>query len=247
MTMSDKIPGFKRIGLIVIDNDAIPELEIRPENDNDACVIVSRFVLNRNRGEVYLGEIRQQGVPHEIKACLSQLERIGVDAVGLCFTSSSVFAPKTFDRLFQEAAHETNSQWEAVTAGQAIVEQLQTSTSTNPFIVVPPWFSQETVDAAIDYIEVHGIGHSGWYRYQLHHCWDGIPSQDLFDRGAGWAIDPSSLVDQVLKRLPSSADSILIPGSGFQSKKASAIMNEMTDLPIISANSSIKRRILGAG
>lgn len=107
-----------RIGLVVVDNDPIPELEIRPAEDGHITVVASRFLLNRAHGEVYMGEGDHADVPLEMCESLQQLDRIGVDAVGLCFTSSSVFAPATFDRLFTGAAHKVNEEWMVATAAE---------------------------------------------------------------------------------------------------------------------------------
>lgn len=228
-----------RVGLIVVDNDAIPELEIRPTDDNSVCVVVSRFRLNRAPGSIYLGETAAQAVPPEMIAALQQLDRIGVDAVGLCFTSSSVFSPDTFDTQFAQVAMEINDRWTVSTAALSIVDQMHSLSLTNPFLLIPPWFSRETVLAVTEYLDYHNIGFAGWHRYQLGPEWQSIQQQDLFDRGAGWAIDKQSLITQATETLSSKADSILVPGSGFLSHVIRDEIQSSTSLSLISANESI--------
>ncbi|SMX99917.1 Maleate cis-trans isomerase [Brevibacterium iodinum ATCC 49514] len=235
-----------RIGLVVIDNDPIPELEIRPTDDGNVSVVASRFLLNRAPGEIYLGEGHQAVVPPEMQEALEQLDRIGVDAVGLCFTSSSVFAPATFDRLFVDAAQRVNDQWIVATAARSIVDALASVGSTRPFLVAPPWFSNETIHAVTDYLGHHGISYSGWHRYQLGPEWADIRQQDLFDHGAGWDIDPSALISQVVERIPTVSDAVLVPGSGFRSANAQEKLQDLTNVPVISANMALKQTLFAA-
>lgn len=235
-----------RVGLVVIDNDPIPELEIRPVGGESIGVVASRFRLNRAPGEVYLGEEPTADVPPEMREALEQLQRVGVDAVGLCFTSSSVFAPATFDRQFVQAAQEINKQWVVATAARSVVEALVAGGSSSPFVVVPPWFSNETVSAITKYLEYHGIGYSGWHHYQLGSEWAGIRQQDLFDHGAGWSIDPSSLIRQVVDYIPGSSDSVLVPGSGFRSENAREDLQSLAGVPVISANAALREELIAA-
>lgn len=236
----------RRIGLVVIDNDPIPELEIRPTDGVNASVVATRFLLNRAPGKIYLGEGRQDDVPPEILGSLEQLDRIGVDAVGLCFTSSSVFAPATFDHLFVDAAQRVNDQWTVATAARSIIDALITAGSSRPFIVAPPWFSDQTVHAVIEYLDYHGISNSGWHRYQLGPEWADIKQQDLFDRGAAWDIDPSDLVNQVTRSISPSSDAVLVPGSGFRSTNAQDELQCLAQMPVISANSALKQTLFAS-
>lgn len=233
-----------RVGLVVIENDPIPELEIRPEVDDGVSVVAARFKLDRSRGEVYLGEERCAGLPPAMHAALEQLDKIDVDAVGLCFTSSSIFAPATFDRLFVDSAQMINQRWVVTTAAQSIVDDLRAMACTRPLIVAPPWFSGETVDAVVDYLDHHGIGCAGHHWYQLGDEWAGIRRPDLFDSGAGWNIDRSALISQVVDQTPRTADAIVVPGSGFRSENARTNLQELTGLPVITANTAVRNALL---
>lgn len=110
-------------------------------------------------------------------------------------------------------------------------------------MVAPPWFSDETVYAVTNYLDYYGIGFTGWHRYQLGGEWGGVRKQDLFDKGAGWDIDPSALISQVVERIPAASDSVLVPGSGFRSENARGRLRDLTGVPVVSANTALKRTL----
>ncbi len=236
--------GRYRVGIVVVDNDPVPEMEINRLAPLGVSIHVSRFRLPRESGEEFLGEqVAQQPGAHLV-AALETLDRIGVDAVGLCFTSSSIFDPETFDKAFIDAALQINGDWNIATAAQAIISDMERKGAHSPYIVVPPWFTTPTIDALMSYLELYGIVSPGFHQHELGPAWDAYPPQDRFDLGAKWEIQPRQLVDDLRSRNLMGADSILIPGSGFPSLDLLSREPAQPPLPLFSANKSLLNELL---
>ncbi|MDJ0318691.1 hypothetical protein [Arthrobacter antibioticus] len=234
-----------RVGIVVVDNDPVPEMEINRLAPLGVSIHVSRFRLPREIGEEFLGDqIPAQQPGAHLVAALETLNRIGVDAVGLCFTSSSIFDPETFDKSFINAALEINGDWNVATAAQAIISDMERKGARSPYIVVPPWFTTPTIDALMSYLKLYDIGSSGFHQHELGTTWDAYPRQDRFDLGAKWEIQPRQLVDDLHSRNLMGADSILIPGSGFPSLDLLSKEPAQPPLPLFSANKSLLNELL---
>lgn len=234
-----------RVGIVVVDNDPVPEMEINRLAPPGVSVHVSRFRLPRETGEEFLGNQVQAKQPGaHLVAALETLNRIEVDAVGLCFTSSSIFDPETFDKAFIDAALQINQDWNIATAAQAIISDMNHKGAHSPYIVVPPWFTVPTIGALMSYLKLQGIECPGFHQHELGPEWDAYPRQDRFDRGAKWEIQPSQLVDDLHSRNLIGADSILIPGSGFPSLDLLSREPARPPLPLFSANSSLLNELL---
>ncbi|WP_146116674.1 MULTISPECIES: hypothetical protein [unclassified Arthrobacter] len=234
-----------RVGIIVVDNDPVPEMEINRLAPPGVSIHVSRFRLPRRTGEEFLGDrVPAQQPGAHLVAALETLNRIGVDAVGLCFTSSSIFDPETFDKAFMEAALRINGDWNIATAAQAIISDMKRAGAQNPYIVVPPWFTSPTIDALTSYLKLFGVASPGFHQHELGPAWEAYPRQDRFDLGAKWEIQPRQVVDDLRSRDLLGADSILIPGSGFPSLDLLSRSQTHPPLPMFSANKSLLHELL---
>lgn len=237
-----------RVGIVVVDNDPVPEMEINRLAPPGVSIHVSRFRLPREIGEEFLGDrVPAQQPGAHLVAALETLDRIGVDAVGLCFTSSSIFDPESFDKAFIDAALQLNGDWNVATAARAIISDMERKGAHSPYIVVPPWFTAPTIDALMSYLKLYGIESPGFHQHELGSAWDAYPRQDRFDLGAKWEIQPRQLVDDLHSRNLMGADSILIPGSGFPSLDLLSREPAQPPLPLFSANKSLLNELLHQG
>lgn len=234
-----------RIGIVVVDNDPVPEMEINRMAPPGVSIHVTRFRLPRATGEEYTGDtgISSPIGPHLTDA-LNTLKRIGVDAVGLCFTSSSIFNPNTFDDAFSASARAVNPTWKITTAARAIISTMERAQIRSPYVVIPPWFTDPTIGAVAAYLDMHGFAISGSHQHELPPEWDQYPRQDRFDQGAKWAVRPRDLVLDLSSRDLSKADSILIPGSGFPSLDLLNKAPAQPPLPLFTANKAVLDELL---
>ena len=204
-----------------------------------ATIHTARFQTPRPTGTEFVGvAVGELLSATGLASSISQLADLGVDAMGYCFTSSSVFGGAEFDREFTEVAGEL-ADCPVVTAGAALRAQLEGTATETMAILVPPWFSPSTIAALIRYIAPDVGRPPKINQFELPSEWNGIERPDLFDRGARHAIDPLEVVRQVLEGVDESIATIVIPGSGFASAKAVDQLTTRFGKRVVTANSAL--------
>ena len=243
--MSDSIEDdgggvrLRRLGILVVHNDPVPESEIWRAAPPGVEIITGRFSLQRAPGEEYLGESVEDFLSEPVRRTLADLADAGADALALCFASASVFGGPVFDAGFATLVQAATNV-RAFTAGDAIRHRLSALNPSDPLLVAPPWFTDRTVAATKAYLELPPDTRT--HRYDLGPAWDTDTRQDLFDRGAKGHIPHAALRDQILAAATPTTDAILIPGSGFRTLDAAAEVERKLGVPVVSANSAVLAR-----
>lgn len=228
-----------RLGLLVIHNDPVPEMEIWRSVGPDTSVHTARFWTPRPFGTEFTGlDVEELLSGTGMDVAVRQLGDLDVHALGYCFASSSVFGGTAFDTAFGAHVERLSGGVPTVTAGQAIREELARNRADGIAVVAPPWFSDGTLEAIRSYLPVRV---RQIIRYELPAEWDGIERPDLFDRGARFAVDQDELERQILRRLEPGIDTLLVPGGGFASLTAAERLRRSRRLNVISSNSALLR------
>lgn len=232
----------KRLGIIVVHNDPTPELELWQHAVTYASVHTVRFRLPRIVGEIYTGsDIASLLEQYGLEKALLTLRDIGVDAICLCFTSASVFSGRAFDESFIEHAKRLTGCKHITTSARALVNELLHQQHQRIAMIIPPWYSPETVDAFKRYFQQYGITIPYVAPYELGGKWQHLPRQDRFDAGAVWHIYPESVTECAVEYLESelaSFSAIVVPGSGFPSFDAGKLISQKLAKPFLSVNSA---------
>ena len=241
-----------RLGILVIHNDPVPEVEMWRTAAPGVTVHTARFRTPRPFGTEFTGvELAALFETTGLGTAVAQLGDLGVDAVGYCFTSSSVFGGPAFDEGFARRAGELAGGVPVVTAGTGIREELAAREVSEVAVVAPPWFTEPTLDALSRYLGGGSVRVRQVIRFELPGEWDGIDRPDLFDRGARYAVDQDELVRQVERRIEPGADALLVPGSGFSSLVAAGRLGDSLGIGVVTANaallSALERRAAGVG
>ncbi|WP_285729281.1 hypothetical protein [Nocardiopsis sp. ATB16-24] len=226
-----------RIGILVIHNDPVPEVEVWSSVRPGTSVHTARFWTPRAFGTEFTGrDLDSLFGDTGLDIAVRQLGELGVHALGYCFTSASVFGGIAFDAAFAERAEKLAGGIPVITAGQALREALVDSEAEDIAVVAPPWFSDATLDALRSYlpVTVRQI-----IRFELPPVWEGIDRPDLFDRGARHAVEAAELERQVLEALEPEVGTLLVPGSGFASLAAAERLRRSCGLQTISANTAL--------
>ncbi len=229
-----------RLGIITVSNDPVPEMELWRQAKTPVSVHTTRFQLSRQPGEIYKGTPTQEmfdawGMAEAVEV----LAAIPVDGVGLCFAGSSIFSKDNFDSQFEEYVRQ-QAGCRAITSAQALVQGIKRRGLCRPTLIIPPWYSPETTDAFHAYLAEARIEIANMIHFKLSARWDEVQTQDLFDHGAVWDINPSDLVTQVAEKFRmASSDGVIIPGSGFPSLDSAKAMMEELEVPVLSANGAV--------
>jgi maleate isomerase len=122
------------------------------------------------------------------------------------------------------------------TNGLDCLAALSASSVARPFLVLPPWFGNDTVAAGLRYFTDIGVTLSGHLRYDPGPQWRDVPPGDLYRLGMGFAQEIEPLSAQIHSSCPAAADGILIAGTGFRCVGIIEALEQALHRPVISAN-----------
>lgn len=229
-----------RLGVLVIHNDPVVETELWAMAPPGVTVHAARFESPTSGGAEYTGSSWAELVDApDVDRGLRQLGQLGVSAICFCFGSASFFGGAGFDARFAAAAGERAAGTPVRTAGQAMTAALAAAGVRRPLVVLPPWFTRPTLDAAAAYLSGAGLDVAATTQFRLDTQWDGVTRHLLFDRGGRWEVHPDEVRRQVVAAVPAGADGVLIPGSGFRSREAIEPLERELGVPVVTSNQAV--------
>ncbi|NQX22692.1 hypothetical protein [Curtobacterium sp. VKM Ac-2852] len=233
------IEASTRLGALVIHNDPVPEEELWLGRSADVSIHTARFPTPRASGEHFTGRPAERMLSPGVARGLRQLADLGVHAIGYCFVSSSVFGGGDFDDQFEQLATDEAGGTPVITGGRALRDEVRRRVGHRDVVLVaPPWFSDETVAALIDYVEIPSI-RVRTHRYVLGPEWEGIARPELFDAGARHAITGQGLLEQISALGLRGSELVVVPGSGMRSYAAQKVIAAVLGLETVSANGAL--------
>jgi maleate isomerase len=166
-----------------------------------------------------------------------QFASMRLAAVVTGHSSSSFLGGKGWDEAVVEAlAAILAPGTTATTNGLDTVAALQASGVQRPFLVLPPWFNDATLEAGLRYYRDHGFAPAGALRYDPGPDWRDVPFAAMYPRGLGFAQHVEPLHAQVVAACPADADGMLIAGTGFRCVAIIDALEEALQRPVLSAN-----------
>lgn len=225
-----------RIGMFIVGNEAVPEAEwwamLPPNVSVHAARVTARAPWarwNESRTSVALDA-------DLIRGC-QQFGAMRLSAVTVGHTSSSVVGGRGWDEAAVAAlAAALGSNAAVTTNGLDTLAALRASGVRRPFLVLPPWFGGETVDAGVRYYTDHGHAPAAHMRYDPGPKWRDLPPSELYPRGMGFEQEIEPLYDQIRAACPAAADGILIAGTGFRCVGILDALEQELKRPVLSAN-----------
>jgi maleate isomerase len=241
MTQKDNWGWRARIGLFIVGNEAVPEAEWWAMAPSGVSVHAARVTAgspwakwNAQKTAVTLEEDLARGA--------KQFAAMRLSAVVLAHTTSSVVGGRDWDEATAAALAAVMAEGPlgqetiATTNGLDTMAALKASNVKRPFLVLPPWYGDDTLTAAIHYYEEHGFAPAGAYRYDPGRTWRDLPPGELYPKGMGFAQEIEPLYQQVRKVCPAEADGVLFGGTGFRCIGILEALEQDLKRPVISAN-----------
>lgn len=241
VTRNDNWGATARIGMFIVGNEAVPEAEwwamVPPDVSVHAARVTGRTPWARwrdGRAAVDLEDDLARGI--------SQFSAMRLSAIVIGHTSSSILGGKGWDEAVVSAlsnalgAGSLGSGAVVTTNGLDTLAALRASAIKRPFLVLPPWFGDDTVAAGVRYYADQGFAPIAHLRYDPGPKWRGVPPGDLYPRGMGFAQEIAPLHAQILAACPSDADGVLIAGTGFRCVAILDALEQELQRPVISAN-----------
>ena len=122
------------------------------------------------------------------------------------------------------------------TNGLDCVAALKASGVNRPFLVLPPWFNDDTVAAGVRYWRARGTEPAGHLRYDPGRKWRDVLPSELYRQGMGFEQEIEPLYQQVRAACPQEADGVLIAGTGFRCVGILDALEQDLRRPVVSAN-----------
>ncbi len=241
MTAKDNWGVQARFGIFIVGNEAVPEAEwwamAPPHVSVHAARVTARAPWaqwSEGRTGVTLEDDLARGV--------RQFAAMRLSAIVVGHTSSSILGGKGWDEAVAAAlkaeigSDALGSGAIVTTNGLDTLAALRASGIKRPFLVLPPWFNDETVAAGARYYADQGVTPSAHMRYDPGEKWRGVPPGELYPRGMGFEQEIAPLHAQIVAACPSDADGVLIGGTGFRCVGIVEALERELKRPVVSAN-----------
>ena len=236
MTARDNWGWRARIGLFIVGNEAVPEAEWWAMAPPGVSVHAARVTArapwarwNASRTAVEPEDDLLRGA--------RQFAAMRLSAVTLAHSSSSLLGGKGWDAAtVASLAAQLGTTPFVTTNGLDTQAALRAMHVRRPFLVLPPWFNDETVAAGVRYYAEAGVATAGHRRYDPGRKWRDLPPGELVGQGAGFEQEVEPLYAQIKAACPAAADGVLIAGTGFRCVAILEALEQDLQRPVISAN-----------
>ncbi len=229
--------GWKaRIGMFIVDCEAVPEAEWWAMAPPHVSVHAARITAstpwapwNEARTGVTLSDDLERGA--------GQFARMRLSAVVIGHSSSSLLGGSGWDDAVTRRLAEVVAPGTKVTTnGRDCRAALQASGIVRPFLVFPAWFGEAVLDTGERYFVDHGFAAAGRMQFDPGRNWRDLPPERLYPEGMGFAQDVEALYAQIRAACPRDADGVLIIGTGFRCIGIIDALEQDLARPVITAN-----------
>ena len=236
MARNDNWGWRARIGMFIVGSEAVPEAEwwamAPPGVSIHAARVTARApwaAWNSDRSGVDLAEDVLRGA--------RQFAAMRLSAVVIGHSSSSIVGGKGWDEAVVTALSRVLGSDVAITTnGLDSVAAFRASGVSRPFVVLPPWFGDDTVSRAVQYYTALGFAPGGHMRYDPGRKWRDLPPGDLYPQGMGFEQEVEPLYRQIRMQCPAEADGVFIAGTGFRCVSILEDLEADLGKPVLSAN-----------
>jgi maleate isomerase len=226
MTAKDNWGWRARIGMFIVANEAVPEAEWWAMAPPDVSIHAAR-VISKSPWPLE-GDLKR-GAEH--------FAMTPINAVTLAHTTSSLIGGKGWDeKMVQGLAAIVGKDKFVTTNGLDMQAALRAQNIKRPFLVIPPWFNDDSIKQGAAYFADRGFALSGHLRYDPGPGWRDVPTGDMYAKGMGFAQQIHPLYQQIRAACPKDADGVLIGGTGFRCVGILSALEQDLKRPVVSAN-----------
>jgi maleate isomerase len=236
MTQNDNWGRRGRIGMFIVGSEAVPEAEWWAMLPPEVSVHAARVSAPSPWARWDEGRTHTE-LEDDLARGARQFAAMRLSAVVIGHSSSSFVGGKGWDEAVVVSLSETlGTDVKITTNGLDTLAALRASEATKPFLVMPPWYNDATIDAGIRYYQDHGLEPVGHVRHDLGPKWRHLPPGELYRHGAGFEQEIDTLRAQIVATCPAEADAVLIAGTGFRCVAILDTLERELKRPVLSAN-----------
>jgi len=239
--MSNDNWGWRaRIGMFIVGNEAVPEAEwwaMAPKGPTGGVSVHAARVTARAPWSRWNAERTSVALEDDLARGARQFAAMKLSAVTIGHSSSSMMGGAGWDEATVAALKPVVGEGPFVTTnGLDTLAALRALHVRRPFLVLPPWYNDETVAAGVRYYDETGLAPAGHHRYDPGRTWRDLAPSELVPQGAGFAQEVEPLYAQIRERCPADADGVLIAGTGFRCVALLDALEQDLGHPVVSAN-----------
>ncbi len=236
MTGRDNWGWRARIGMFIVGNEAVPEAEWWAMAPAGVSIHAARVTARAPWARWC--EDRSGVEPEEdLLRGARQFAMMRLAAVTVGHSSSSILGGKGWDAATVASLSPVLGAGTVVTTnGLDTQAGLDACGVKRLFLVLPPWFNDDTVAAGLRYYADHGFATAGHMRYDPGRKWRDLAPGDLVGQGMGLEQEVEPLYAQIRAACPAEADGVLIAGTGFRCVAILEALEQDLKRPVISAN-----------
>jgi maleate isomerase len=239
--MSNDNWGWRaRIGMFIVGNEAVPEAEwwaMAPKGPTGGVSVHAARVTARAPWSRWNAERTSVALEDDLARGARQFAAMKLSAVTIGHSSSSMMGGAGWDEATVAALKPVVGEGPFVTTnGLDTLAALRALHVRRPFLVLPPWYNDETVAAGVRYYDETGLAPAGHHRYDPGRTWRDLAPSELVPQGAGFAQEVEPLYAQIRERCPADADGVLIAGTGFRCVAILDALEQDLGRPVVSAN-----------
>ena len=246
MTQQQDNWGWRaRIGIFIVASEAVPEAEWWAMLPSGVSVHAARVEAPAPWAVMPAQPDGQAELAEDLVRGARQFAKMRLNAVVVGHSSSSILGGRGWDCAVSAALQALLPEDTRVTTnGIDCVEALNWSAVQRPFVVFPPWFSEEISMTGIDYFRSFGFSPAGFLRADPGRKWRDLLPHELYPAGMGLDQDIETLYRQIRQACPPEADGVLIAGTGFRCVGISEALEQDLARPVITANQASLWRCL---
>jgi maleate isomerase len=225
-----------RIGMFIVGNEAVPEAEWWAMAPTGVSIHAAR-VTARAPWARWNADKTAVALEDDLARGAKQFAAMRLSSVTVGHSSSSLLGGVSWDEQTVAALRAELGEGPFVTTNgldtQAALRALHVR---KPFLVLPPWFNDETAAAGVRYYADAGLATAGHHRYDPGRKWRDLAPNELVPQGAGLAQEVEPLYAQIRSQCPADADGVLIAGTGFRCVAILDALEQDLGRPVVSAN-----------
>ncbi len=244
MSRNDNWGWQARIGLFIVANEAVPEAEWWAMAPPHVSMHAARVTAS-TPWATWQGDRSGVDLADDLARGGRQFAQMKLTAAVLAHTSSSIAGGRGWDDAVVATIARLLPAGVAVTTnGLDTAAALRAVGVRHPFVVLPAWFADDTIAAAARYYADHGLEPAATMKYDPGRQWRDVLPRDLYGMGMGFAQEIEPLYAQIRAACPTSADGVLIAGTGFRCVGIIEALERDLQRPVVTANQASLWRCL---
>ena len=241
---NDNWGSVARFGMFIVGSEVVPEAEWWAMSPPGVSIHAARVTAaapwaqwQEGRSAVVLSD--------DVKRGATQFASMALSAAVLAHSSSSIAGgPGWDDAVIARLSSSLHASTAVTTNGLDCLRALGQCGVRRPFIVFPPWFSEDAMRTGVAYFVGQGFVAPESYRHVPEDRWSDVRPQDLYRNFMHIQQNTDLLFDQIVVNCPSSADGVLIVGTGLRCVGIIEAIEAELGRPVVTANQASLWRCL---